>query len=291
MNIKQLLENIDNETLSEDSKAEIQTVFESIVQEKVTASVDEKVTFALKEQDDSHAEQLNRLIESIDSDHSEKLTKLVQRLDEDHTAKLEQVVAHYEKTLSEDARNLSESLQANISSFLDMTLDELLPKNLLQEAVQNRKALEMVDQIKEVISFDPEFINDNIKSALIEGKDKIDSLRSDLNDVLKENVKLSTDRGRFEAEAVIGQCTASLPTEKKQFITESFKGKSAEYIKENYNYALKMFERREQVERSKEKNFIINEAVSRTVDTPKERSAVKTSGQDSVMNEYVSGLK
>ena len=289
MDIKELLKSIDSEILSEDSKAQIQQVFETVVSEKVNGIVTEKVQSALEQQDADHAVQLEKLLSVIDEDHSAKLTKLVQRLDEDHTAKLQDVVKHYEQTLSEDAKNLTESLSNDISNFLDLTIDELMPKDMLSEAVANTKAVEMVGKIKEIISFDPEFVNENIKEALIEGKQQIETLREDLNSVLKENVKLSTERSRFEAELLIEQKTAQLPTDKRAFIAESLKGKSADFIKDNFDYALKMFERKDKESRQAEKDVIINESVARTVDTPKNRSAEPAS--NSIMTEYVSGLK
>ena len=107
--------------------------------------------------------------------------------------------------------------------------------------------------------------------------------------MLKENVKLSTERGRFEAELLIEQKTAQLPADKRAFIAESLKGKSTDFIKDNFDYALKMFERKDKESRQAEKDVIINESVARTVDTPKNRSAEPVS--NSIMTEYVSGLK
>ena len=293
MDIKELLKGIDSGILSEDSKTQIQQVFEKVVTDKVEALVTEKVTAAvqtaLEQVDESHATQLETLLNTIDEDHSAKLTKLVQRLDEDHTAKLQDVVKHYETALSTDAKNLTESLSSDISNFLDMTLDEILPKDILGEAVANTKAVEMVQKIKEIVSFDPEFVNEDIKAALIEGKQKIDALKEDLNTVLKENVKLSTERTKFESDLLLEQKSARLPADKRAFVVESLKGKSPQFINENFEYALKMFERKDSDSRQAEKNVIINESVARTVDTPKNRSAEPAS--NSIMTEYVSGLK
>jgi hypothetical protein len=295
MDIMEILGKIDNSVLSEESKAQIQGVFESIVTEKVDAIVNEKVESAvqkaLQEQDDSHAEQLEKLLVAIDEDHSAKLTTLVQRLDEDHSAKLQEIVEHYESTINNDAKKLAESLSNDISNFLDLTLDEVLPKDMLEEAVKNTKAIEMIQRIKEVVSVDPEYINEHIKEALIEGKQQIEALREDLNEVLKENVKLATERSRFEAELILEKKAASLPAEKRKFLVENFKGKSAEFIKDNFDATIKLFERKEQEERKTEKNFIITESVARTVDTPKDRGAVKTSNSNSYVEDYVSGLK
>lgn len=298
MDIMELLKSIGGGELTEESKQEIQTVFENIVNDKANSIVEEKVKEAVQsavekallEQDESHATQLEKLLSTIDEDHSAKLTKLVQKLDEDHSAKLQDVIKHYEQVISEDAKQLSKALSVDISNFLDLTLDEVLPKEMLKEAVENTRAQEMVEKIKEIVSVDPEYINENIKEALIDGKNQIQKLKEDLNEVLKENVKLSTERNKFEANLLLEQKTKSLSAEKRNFITEQLKNKPAEYVKENFNLALKMFEKKQEEDAKKEKDFIINESLAKTVDTPKVRSAEKEKPH-SYVEGYVSGLK
>ena len=158
MDIKELLKNIDNSVLTEESKTQICDVFEQVVTEKVESQVEERVNLqvesSLKEQDESHSKQLTQLLEAIDADHSAKLKKIVSKLDEDHTTKLADVVKKYEHQLSKEAKSLTESLQTDISNFLDITLDDLLPKNMLSEAVQNTKAIEKLAKIQELVSVD-----------------------------------------------------------------------------------------------------------------------------------------
>lgn len=295
MDIIELLGKVDNSVLSEDSKKEIQSVFESVVAEKVNTAVAEKVnavvTEALEKLDESHAKQLEQLLEAIDDDHSTKLTQLVQRLDEDHTAKLQDIVNHYETAMTTDAKKLTESLSKDISNFLDLTIDEVIPKDMLKEAVANTRAHDTLAKIKEIVSVDPEYVNENIKEALVEGKAQIDALRKDLNDVLKENVKLSARSSKMESELVLERKVAAFPAEKRQLLSESFKGKSAEYINENFDITLKLLDRKQNEDRETEKNFIITESVARTVDTPKNRSAVNLSSPNSYVEQYVSGLK
>lgn len=296
MDIKELLKNIDNSVLTEESKAQICEVFESVVNEKVEAQVQERVSIEIKkalvEQDESHADQLSKLLEAIDNDHSEKLKKIVSKIDEDHTAKLDKIVEKYEELLSKEAKALTESLQNDISNFLDLALDDLLPKDMLKEAVSNTKAVEKLQKIQELVSVDEKFINEHIREALEDGKQQIETLRKDLNEVLKENVKLSAEKGKISSELVLERKTRSLPKEKRLFCEKAFKGKSASYIEENFDYTLQMFERKEKEEMNSEKAQVINESVSKVVDTPKvKESDTKTDGQYSYISEYVSGLK
>ena len=296
MDIKTILNNIDSSILTEESKSQITEVFETIVSEKVETQVTERVSLqvesALKEQDESHATQLTKILEAVDSDHSNKLKKFVAKLDEDHTAKLSGVIAKYEGLLSKEAKELTESLQMDISNFLDLTIDELLPKDMLSEAVANTKAADKLAKIQELVSVDEAFIDQHVREALKDGKDQIDILRKDLNEVLKENVKLGAEKSKLGSELVLERKTASLPTEKRLFVEQTFKGKSASYIEGNLDYALQMFERRETEAINNEKSQILTESVANEVDTPHEELITESSTDtNSYMNEYVSGLK
>jgi len=296
MDIKEILSNIDNSVLTEESKSQICDVFEKVVSEKVDTELEGKVATAvetaLQEQDDAHASQLTSLLEAIDADHSKKLKKIVTKVDEDHTVKLADVVKKYEDLLGKEAKSLTESLQVDISNFLDLTLDDLLPKNMLAEAVANTKATEKLAKIQELVSVDEAFISEHIREALSDGKEQIESLRSDLNEVLKENVKLGAEKSKLGSELVLERKTTSLPDGKKLFVEQTFKGKSAKYIEENFDYALQMFEKREEEAIETEKSQVLVE--SNDVDTPPEptqiinESSVETNPH---MSEYVSGLK
>lgn len=296
MDIKQLLSNIDSSVLTEESKSQICDVFETVVTEKVSAQIEESVTVkvqeALVEQDESHSTQLNQLLEAIDADHSKKLTGLVGKLDEEYTAKLEDVVKKYEVLLSKEAKSLTESLQVDISNFLDLTLDDLLPQNMLKEAVDNTKAAQKLKKIQELISVDESFINENVREALEDGRIQIESLRKDLNGVLKDNVRLGAEKSKVSSDLILERKSNSLPSEKRLFVESTFKGKSASYIEENFDVALKMFERKENQAIKNEKAQVLEESVATKVDTPKEVTQQSAVDEESPqMSEYVSGLK
>ena len=292
MDIKQLLSSIDSSVLTEESKTQICNVFEQVLTEKVETQVTERVSIeiasSLKEQDEAHASQLTKLLEAIDADHSKKLKKIISKIDEDHTSKLDDVVTKYEDLLSKEAKSLTESLQTDISNFLDLTVNELLPKDMLSEAVQNTKAAEKLAKIQELVSVDEAFIDEHVREALEDGKDQIESLRKDLNEVLKENVKLGSERSKLGAELVLERKTQKLPREKKLFLEQTFKGKSASYIDNNFDYTIKMFERKEGEIIKQEKAQIIVESASVDIPEEKRESVVDN---DPRMSEYVSGLE
>jgi len=295
MDIKEILSNIDSSVLTEESKSQICDVFETVVSDKVEGQLSTRIAEAvqtqLSEQDDAHASQLEKLLEAIDADHSDKLKKIVTSLDEDHTAKLDNVVSKYEDLLSKEAKSLTESLQIDISNFLDLTLDDLLPKNMLKEAVENTKAVEKLAKIQELVSVDEAFISAHIREALQDGKEQIETLRNDLNDVLKENVKLGAEKSKLGSELVLERKTASLADGKKLFVEQTLKGKTAGYIESNFDTALQMFERREADAMETEKSQLISESVANTVDVPVEARQESDVELNPHMSEYVSGLK
>ena len=60
-----------------------------------------------------------------------------------------------------------------------------------------------------------------------------------LHNIYKENLE------KQEAKIVLEQHTSGLPSVKKRHIEKVFAGKSAEFIKENYQFTLEMFEKSE----------------------------------------------
>ena len=53
----------------------------------------------------------------------------------------------------------------------------MVPKDQLQEAVENIQSRKLVSEIKKLLSYDPESINDDVKTALKEGYDAIENLK------------------------------------------------------------------------------------------------------------------
>lgn len=293
MDINTLLAGIDNEVLSEDSKTQILDVFKQIVESKVEEVVDEKVQTALKEQDESHAKQLKAVLEAIDKDHSEKMKKLLVKIDEDHTEMLKSVVAKYEGILTEDAKKVYKTLSKNVSDFIDITLDDVLPENLLAEAVENTRAIDKLERIKELVGIDEQFINTHVKDALIDGKEKIEQLQEKLNNTLKQNIKLGKEKAKYEKELLIEKKTKGLSDEKKKFILESFKDKDAKAVKNNFDYVLKLYEKKEQELAETLKEEAVKASKSLQVDTPKEILEEQTNVSNkeySYVENYVSAL-
>jgi len=224
MDVKSLLEKLDSSIISEEVAKEIAEAFETAVNEKVEARASLQLEKALSHQDDDHAEKLKKLLEAIDTDHSDKLQKVVNSINENHTTKLEQLVSFYRKALNEKAENFSKKIINELSTYLDLYIDKLVPADQLHEAVENG------------------FVNKQIKNTLSEGKSIIDDLNSKLNESNKEKQELLEKVQIIEANMILEQRTKNMIKAKKDFVVKLLGDKSQSYIEENFNYVVEMFD-------------------------------------------------
>lgn len=246
MNIKAILEKFDKEVLSEDAANAIAEAFETAVNEKSEARTKLEVESVVSKIDEDHASKLEKLLEAIDTDHTTKLEKVVDAITENHTEKLEQVASYYRKALNEKANSFSEKMINELSNYLDLYLDKVIPQAQLDEAVSNTYARKKLNAIREMVGFDQEFVDGDIKSSIDQGKKKIDELNVKLNESYKENETLLEKIKISEAHSILEEKTKGMPSAKKDFIVKLLNDKDSSYVQENFNYVVEMFERGEE---------------------------------------------
>ena len=139
---------------------------------------------------------------------------------------------------------------------MDLYLEKTIPANQISEAVSNIRAAKQLDEIRKIVGISEEFIDAELKEALLDGKKTIDSLRAELNAVLKENVDLTQKANKAEASILLEKKTAEMPEDKKKFVSRLLGNKAPEYIEENFSYVVDMFDRE-----SKEELEVIKESV------------------------------
>ena len=284
MNVKSILSEKFEDLISEETLNTIQEAFEKAVDEKAQTKIqlesenikqqlDEHYTGKLQEViesvDADHTAKLRKLVEAIDTDHAVKLQKLVKNIDQKHTGMLKQVVEKYETTLKTEAEAFQSRIVEEVSNYMDLYLDKAIPAEQISEAVENIRATKQIEQIRQIVGISEEFIDAEIKEALLDGKRTIDSLRAELNSTLKENVDLSAKATKANASILLEKKTADMPSEKKSFVTKLLSNKAPEYIEENFSYVVDMFEREAQDELEIIKESVKNEFVKApSVDRP-----------------------
>lgn len=247
-----------NQAVEARSKEKIELTTES-VRHQIDEQYAAKLQEAINNIDEDHTNKLKKLIEAIDTDHAVKLQKLVKGIDEKHTSMLEQVIEKYETQLNEEAKGFQDTLVEEISNYLDLYIDKSLPTKQIEEAVANITAMNQIAQIRQIVGITEEYIDKEIKEALVDGKSTIDSLRAELNGVLKENATLNQRANKAEAYILLEKKTAEMPSAKKQFITKLLGSKQPQYIEENFSYVVEMFEKQTETEVDDIKESIKNQ--------------------------------
>ena len=296
MKISELLDSVD--ALTDEAKQSITTVFEEALETKVEERAQLAVEHAVLEVDEKYTALLEKLLEAIDADHSAKFETAINRIDVDHSGKLRKLVEHYESMLTTDATALRSELSEDISNFLDLYLEKIVPTQDVQLAVENTNAKRLVDSIKQIVGIDEEFITGNIREALEDGKSQIDSLHGKINQTLKENIDLKKQLDIRETAILLSEKTEDMPRSKKDYIYKLLEAKSPSYIKDNFNYVVEMFERED------EDRAVISENVKPTsrsvrskrserlvVDTPPVEHITESVDPSSTANEYLMELK
>ena len=275
MNFKEILKEQFKDLVTEETLTAVHEAFEQAVTEKATQKAEQIVEEKINEQneklqekieleveaallkvDEDHSEKLQKLIEAIDTDHTAKLQKVLKKVDESHTDMLQQIITKHETVLVTEAKEFRDNMVNEVSSYLDLYLEKAVPSKQISEAVSNIQAKKTLDSIRELVAIDESYIDGEVKEALLDGKKIIDSLKNELNEAVSTNTKLNHKLNEVESNLLLEQKTKELPTPTRGYVTKLLKGKSAEYIHENFQYVVDMHEREisEKVETSKEQN-------------------------------------
>jgi len=288
-NLTNALKEAAKDILTEDVLKEIENAFETSVNEKVKLHVEK----ALNEQDADYSSKLEKLIEAIDTDHTAKLKKVVEAID-DRASKLKAVVEKYEAALNKEASDFKSSIVDHVSKYLDLYLDEKVPSASIQEAVKNKKAYNLLEDLRKTLSIDLALANDNIRDAVVDGKSKIDEAAKQLEAAQKQVTKLVEENKKLNSQLVLEKKVSNLDEERKSYMKKMLGNRSAEFIKENYEYTLKLFEQSEEERLKNLKSEAITETVTSNVDRPVVEEASSTPAQEAVdpsFTAYISELK
>jgi len=309
MNVKEILNEQFKDLITEDTLNVIEEAFNQAVNEKsaekieleterVRQQLDEdyssKLQLALEHVDNDHTQKLKKLIEAIDTDHAVKLKKLVEGIDKKHASMLQQVVEKYERELQTEAVNYQQRLVEEVSNYLDLYIDKHIPAKQINEAVHNVKAKKQLDEIRKIIGISEEYIDAEVKEALKDGKSIIDSLRSELNQTLKENVNLNARANKAEAHILLEKKTSEMPASKKQYISKLLGTKSPQYIEENFSYVVDMFEKEQtnqvdEIKESVKQEFTKAPRVDRQIIEEKTQTLTQNEIERTASSDSVSG--
>jgi hypothetical protein len=229
------------DVLTDETLNQIERVFTEAVDSKVAIHVEK----ALTEQDESHAKKLTELLEAIDTDHTRKLEKVVESIDKNHSQKLVQLVKRYENSINEEANQFKQSLVESISTYIEEYIDEKIPVENIQEAVKNKKAIAVLENLRSTLGIDFALSKETIKDAITEGKQQLDKSSNEIKTLVEQNNALSHQVQQLNSHILLSEKTQELPVDKRNYLFKVLKDKPVEFINENFDYTLKLFDRSE----------------------------------------------
>lgn len=287
-NITQILKEATKDILTEDVLKEIESAFNAAVEGKAALHVKK----ALMEQDEDYASKLENLVEAIDADHTAKLKMVVEAIDADRAEKLKAIVKKYENALVKEASNFKSSLVDQVSNYLELYLEEKLPLAEVQEAVNNKRAVSVLNEIRNMLSVDMALAKESIKDAIVDGKSRLDEAVDQLETANKQIIELKGKLNLTESQLVLEKKVSSLDDAEKAYMKKMLSGKSSKFIVENFDYTLGLFNKSEEERLKTLKAEAISETVATQVDRPViEESVEEDNDADPSFNLYLSELK
>lgn len=279
MKDKNILPDQASELLTEDSLKKIESAF----RDKTALLIET----ALIEQDELYSKKLQQLIKAIDKDHSRKLKKVVEAVDTSNSKKLLTVVKRYEAELGKNAKQFKNTLVESISDYLEEYIDEAIPAEAIVEATKNKTAMTVLNNLRNVLAVDSALMKESVKDAVTDGKKQLDTLSEQLAKVEKENKILKESYQKVKADLILEEKTAALPEKKKEYIKRVLSDKTPKFIEENFDYTLRLFDKKDR----DLLNQIKDEAYKkRVVKTDAPRVIHEQASTTSTSNPYVDAL-
>lgn len=237
MSLKNLFSEDVQKILTEESLTAIQEAFDS--------KVELAVETALIEQDDQYATKLKTLITTLDKDRTKKMKRVVEAVDKNNASKLVKIVKLYERDSKRDAKKFKKQVVETVSQFIDAYISEAVDQQDIAQAVKNKTAFNVLENLRSVLGVDVAMMNKSIKGAVMDGADKINTLQTENAELKSKLSKISESYQKIEVKSLLEEKTSKLPESKKNFIRKALEGKSVKFINENFDYTLRLFDKQE----------------------------------------------
>ena len=244
--ISDLLQEVGKDVLTEESLEQIETVFKEAVDQKAEERAQIATEAALQVQDDEHSKKLEELLEAIDKDHAKKLEKVVEAVDADRTRKLKNIVRKYQTSLTEEANGLKDTVVESVSDYLDSYINDAIPTETIEEATNNRRAMEVLEQFRKTLSVDMVLANDSIREAVKDGKATIEESKKQVTKLTEHASDLTVQLESTQKELFLEKKLAGFDEKKSNFTRKTFANKDLSFIEENFDYTVNMFDKKAQ---------------------------------------------
>ena len=239
--MKKNLKNLFTEDVQKVLTDETLTAIEEAFNDRVNISVES----ALLEQDDIYASKLKSLLGMIDTDHTKKMKRIIEAVDKANASKLVKLVKMYEKDSKLIAKNFQKMLVESVSSYMDEYLQETVSPEDLTQAVKNKNAYNVLENLRCVLAVDSAMMNESVQGAVLDGKDKLDALTRENAELKKQFKALYEQNQKTEVSAILETKLSKFSDTKKNFLRKALADKSPTFIEENFDYTTRLFDKQE----------------------------------------------
>ena len=253
--MKKIVETFKKLGLDKDALAQLEEAFNERVEAMTGERLEIEIAEALKNQATEHTVVLNQIYEGAATLSENKLKEQA----DTHLSALKRLIEKHEKIVNNRATEHRDELVEDVSSFLDEQLVKLIPEDTLQLAAENNIARKLLGKVKDVCGLDEEFVSSNVRSALVEGKQLVETQTQEI-----QNWKIRALKA--EASAVLAEKCSGMPSAKVAHIKEHFQNKSPAFIKRNFGLVLEMFDSSEKKDRRATQSRTRKRTATRNVD-------------------------
>lgn len=271
VNVKDLLPKELLEALSAEGLSTLQEAFDKLVESKVSEQIQTAVKSAEVSLDAVLTERLEKLVAKLDENAKINLIKVVSKLNENHKAEISAIKTKavkrinemresankaitnlkesYENKAARQAEMFRESIVKELGSFITESIDTCVPYEQIQSAVKNTKAMELLENFKQLLNFQEVYNSDNLKRPILEAYNRIEAGKKEISSLNEENESLKAELA--EAKAVIAEAErkaylakrlAEIPSKDQRIFVERVLEKaSLQFIKDNFEYTCKQY--------------------------------------------------
>jgi hypothetical protein len=199
------------------------------------------------------------------------------------------VVNRYRKVIKEQATQFKDELIDKVSDYISIFIESKIPQKSINEAVKNQKARIILNNLRESLAIDSALMSESVQDAVVDGKKQIDELSKKVQDLSKENALIKESYYKTKSALILESKTSGLSDMKKEYIKRVLGDKTPKFIEENFDYTLRLFNKKEQERINIIKEQAFNERKVKA-DAPVIRESTQPKqSQDS--NPYISELQ
>ena len=102
----------------------------------------------------------------------------------------------------------------------------------------------IIEGFRKTLGVDLALANESVREGVMDGKLRLDESTKKVTELEKKNAFLEEQLAQHQKMAFLAEKTKSFDEKKTKFIMKNFQGEDLEFIKENFDYTVKMLEKK-----------------------------------------------